>query len=305
MPKLTLNVTYSEMAALIAASGLNTQRFYKITDRGDRGLILQAATTNQLAFDGIRYMLCPATYATGADAYSNNWIGVWNAAKQATATEGQLCIWNGLVWKAGATLNGDTPDGLFEVGGATGWTVIPKESFTNHEYVQMTFGVTYDFENDWINKQWDGKGNVFGGDKYFCLTDQGLTFNPVDYCDWNLGTKCKFYKNVCAWIYNNSNEQTGGEGTVSDITNNSILGFIVGNSNKGEITDNRNMGPIADNSNNGDITGNINNGVIWGNSSIAETTCNIEYNTNNGAITGVWDADVTDTVVDKTGTAGA
>ena len=41
--------------------------------------------------------------------------------------------------------------------------------------------------------------------------------------------------------------------------------------------------------------------MIGDNSSTAP--CNITKNINNGYITGVWDADVTDTVVDKVGTA--
>ena len=58
---------------------------------------------------------------------------------------------------------------------------------------------------------------------------------------------------------------------------------------------------IGDNRNAGDISYNSNNGVIGDNSSTAP--CNITKNINNGYITGVWDADVTDTVVDKVGTA--
>lgn len=327
---LTLEKTYAQMQALIASNGLDTQTFYKITDRGDNGLLFRAAATNRLENDGIRYMLCPATYATGADAYSNDWIGVWNATKQATATEGQLAIWNGLVWIAGAVLSGDSPDTE-----ASGWTVIPKASFTNHEYVEMIFGVNYDFENDWINKQWDSKGNIFGLDKLFYLywEEPDIIINFIDYCDWNFSSNGKgFINNTCWYIYNNSND--------GDIICNSNQGFIYNNSNKGSIYNNSNANNIENNSNNGDIgynsnIGNIydnsNNGIISynsnldnigtnsnngniykntnghyisDNSSVSNNVCNITFNgTGVGIITGIWDADVTDGVVDKIGTA--
>lgn len=381
---LTLNKTYAQMQSLISGSLLDTQTFYKITDRGDRGLLFRAAAVDRLENDGIRYMLCPATYATGMDAYDNDWIGVWNATKQATATTGQLTIWNGLVWTAGAILSGDSPDTE-----ASGWTVIPKASFTNHEYIEMIFGVTYDFENDWINKQWDENGNEFGLNKtdynnYEEPDDPEV--NAIDFCDWNYATiGNSFFYNKCSFVYNNSNggniimnimsgspiKNNSNDGDIShnscqgiywnsngssiinninqgsinnnsnsdnissntnqgSIRNNSNVGAITSNNNNCDISDNSNNGvignnsnrtsinlntnngrieinsnngAISENSNNGDINLNSNNGAILANSSLPETTCHIQYNTNNGSITGVWDADVTDAVVDKIGTA--
>lgn len=305
--------TYAEMAALIAASELNLALSYKITDRGDRGLLFRAAAPNRLESDGLRYMLCPATYATGEDAYSNSWIGVWNATKQATATEGQLTIWNGLVWVAGATLSGDSPSTE-----ASGWTVIPKASFTNHEYVEMIFGVDYDFDNDWINKQWDANGNIHGISLSVYLYDfynEGDYVNFVDYCDWNYASSDSiYYGNKTIACYNNSNS--------GDIYGNDGLKIIANNSNNGNISYNKLNDDIVDNSNNGHISynsisgsiagnsilGNIFNNHIIGdisyNSSLAESVVVI-YNNGDGtgSITGVWDADVTDAVVDKIGTA--
>lgn len=309
MRSIVLNKTYAQMSTLISGGGLDSQTFYKITDRGDNGIVLQAATTNQLVSDGIRYMLCPATYSNGIDAYDNTWIGVWNSVKQASVTEGQLCIWNGLVWTAGAVLSGDSPSTE-----ASGWVVIPKATFTNHEYIEMIFGVTYNFDDDWVNKQWDNKGNMFGINK--TRHQETMAFNSentIDYCDWNW--HMMFYNNTCFFIYNNSNEgnvcdnfmpgvisgnSCGGEGS---ITNNSNNGDIINNSNNGIIINNSNNGDIEDNSNNGDITDNTNNGAIYENTSLSETTCSITKNINNGDIAGSWNADVTDTIVDKTGTA--
>lgn len=380
--RITVDKTYAQMEALIAAEELNPFLWYKISDRGDRGLVFRAASTNRLESDGIRYMLCPATYAVGVDAYDNDWIGVWNATKQATAAEGQLCIWNGLVWVAGATMDGNAPDTE-----TSGWTVIPKASFTNNEYVEMILGVTYDFNGDWIDKQWDNKGNIFGLSKYYYTISreiEGEPINPIDYCDWNSeNNNYLFSLNKCSYCYNNSNAGLGifsnvvsgdisgnsNNGTIynnitktisnnsnsgeiggnycGQIMNNSNIGNISGNSNNGginnntcdgSISNNKNFGPISTNSNNGGIYDNSNQGAISGNSnagaindngnldfildnsnigsihynlnngeisnnSSGANPCVIHHNINNGSITGSWDADVTDTIVDKTGTA--
>ena len=149
-----IEATKAEVDALIADGGLTVGAMYKISDKGDNGMAFIAVSESKLSNEGVRFMLCPSTYAVTVDEYSNDWIGVWNATK--TPTEGQLTIWNGFVWQAGETLSGDAPS---ENG--SGWTVIPKSSYSNHEYTEMLFGVWYDFENDWICKQWDGNGNIW------------------------------------------------------------------------------------------------------------------------------------------------
>ena len=272
---IVTELTYAEAAALIASGDLNLALGYKITDRGDNGLLFRAAAPDRLESDGLRYMLCPTTYqADYTDDNDNHWIGVWNTTRGAAAVENDLTIWNGLVWKAGAVLSGDAPDQE-----GSGWTVIPKATFANGEYIEMIFGVTYDFEGDWIDKQWDNSGNVFGltKDMYEYVYSPGGDYpNIVDYCDWNLATGgYVFANNRCFYICNNSNS--------------------------GDIYTNSNSGEISNNSNNGEISNNSNGGEIYNNSSTA--ACSITRNINNGEITGVWNSDVTDTVVDKVGTA--
>ena len=281
-----IEATKAEVDALIADGGLTVGAMYKISDKGDNGMAFIAVSESKLSNEGVRFMLCPSTYAVTVDEYSNDWIGVWNATK--TPTEGQLTIWNGFVWQAGETLSGDAPS---ENG--SGWTVIPKSSYSNHEYTEMLFGVWYDFENDWICKQWDGNGNIFGLDKAM-FDDYYGGDNLIDYCDWNRATSGYiFSNNRCYYCYNNSNS--------GNIYNNSNSGDISNNSNSGSIYNNSNSGGISNNSDTGEISFNSNNGAIGDNSSTAP--CNITKNINNGSITGVWAADVTDTVVDKVGTA--
>lgn len=278
---ITLNKTYAEMQTLISTSQLDTQTNYKITDRGDRGLIFRAATTNQLEFDGIRYMLCPTTYVATTDTYGNVWIGVWNATKQATAVENNLTIWNGLVWKAGATLAGTAPDAV-----GSGWVVVPKATFTNHEYKEMIFGVSYDFEEDWINKQWDQKNNRWGSGKIVAgsmidiINSYGsaiaTTANLADLCDWNYD--CDYMIENNGYVFtNNSITSSVAANTCIVVCNNSINGYMEFNT--------------------------CLMGIVCGNSSLNNAAVNIYNNTNFTMITGIWDADVSDAPVIKTGTA--
>lgn len=341
--RIVVQKTYAQMAALIAAEELNPFLWYKITDRGDNGLVFRAAAANRLESDGVRYMLCPATYAVGLDAYDNDWIGVWNATKQLTATEGQLCIWNGLVWTAGAVLSGDSPSTE-----SSGWTVIPKATFTNSEYIEMIFNVIYDFDNDWINKQWDTKGNEIGCDFVTFNSAVELPANGCDITDWNKSTDGNlFFNNDCIAISNNNCTDLYSNRTLTIINNNCTLGILENiipgdisynecsaeikqNNNSGVIggnvcnyiSNNKNNGNIVSNSINSDIKYNFNNGQISqnvglindisynynnddiiSNTVVGEISISIYHNINNGKVTGTWDADVTDAVVDKTGTA--
>ena len=313
--KILQSKTYAEMAVLIAAAELNPFLWYKISDRGDLGLVFRAVSPSRLETRGIRYMLCPATYKSThrdeqenevpgfTDEWENDWIGVWNAAKQLTATEGQLTIWNGLVWVAGETLSGDAPDTE-----ASGWTVIPKNAFTNHEYAEIIFEVDYDFENDWINQQQDSKNNVFGLCKQSNIDYNEDEINRIDYCDWNYATNGFLFElNNAMFCFNNSVDQGIYRNNVPlDISGNVCSGNIFDNTNIGRIMNN-NCQSITRNKNNGDIllnqcediSYNFNNGDI--------TTCISPYsiwkNINNGNITGIYNADLTDTIIDKTGTA--
>lgn len=333
--------TYDEMAALMAANGLSPFLWYKISDRGDNGLVFRAASGNRLENDGLRYMLCPATYEKGQDAYENNWLGVWHGGLTPSADD--LAIWGGLVWKNLTGMVGSSEDdfNLDE----TNWEVITKLSFTNHEYVELIIGVSFDFNNDWITKQWDNKGNIFTTNKEIVEDKYGEGINPAERIDFN---QAGIKNNTCMFILNNT--------TQYDIKNNRCLGYILNNVVEQSISDNLSHGSIKNNNviagrldnnfslgdisqntvpngiynnyvtegimentnngeisynncliigtntNNGNITMNFNNGYIVLNSS-GENSCNIQNNTNNGSISGVWDADVTDAVVDKEGAA--
>ncbi len=293
---LTLARTRAQMEALITNSLLNTQTYYKITDRGDNGLLFRAAAVNRLESTGLRYMLCPATYATGADAYENDWIGQWTTTKGATATEGQLCIWNAHVWVAGATLSGEAPDVTIE--GETpipsGWTLIPKSSFTNQEYVEMIFNVIYDFENDWINRQFDVDNNEVGV-TLIEAEDWEYDFNPVDYFDWNIKSKEGFYcynNKIPAAVNNNIESGLIGNTFIEGIFNSEIGSLINNHVNK--IT----------NSSGWEFIGDCHNfNIVIENAVAIAPSLSIRYLVTNSSVGGTFDASVTEELVPITGTA--
>lgn len=274
IPTIYEEKTYSEASALISGGTVRPGVLYKITDRGDSGIFLEGIATNAFSRTGLRLMLCPAYYGTGAHG-GNEWIGVWNSTK--TPAVGDLAIWGGLVWK---NLTGDIGSMLDSYGlDETNWEVIPKASFENGEYLVLTFGVLYDFANNWIERQWDGAGNELGCNK-FMADYNSITINPVDVSDWNMATNSyPFFGNRVLSVSNNSNQggifnNSGGPINENlnngDIDHNQTLWGIVGNSNNGYIQFNR-CGDIQINSNDGEIFANI----------LAE---GITENTNDGAI---------------------
>lgn len=285
----SIDKTVAEMQALALASGFTAGQLYKITDAGDLGLFFRAATTSKLENDGIRVMLCPAYYGTGENAGDgNNWLGVWNA--DLTPAADDLAIWGGLVWRnlTGAVGSFDSDIAL----DGTNWQVVAKASFTASEYTPLMFGCSYDLTNNWISRQWDGKGNVFGLD-YFVEQDSfGFGFNLCDVSDWNHATSLNyFYGNKCLGVWNNSAAQDIYENALPNgyIRQNNGGGAIYQNSNTGTIEDNTNTGGIYQNANAGNIVGNTNNGDIYQNANAGyignnSNTNSIYGNLNSGNI---------------------
>jgi len=300
-----VDILYTSLLAGVTSSTLIPGTNYKITDKGDLGIYVKSLSTNELSLIGDRKMLCPAYYAVGTDAYSNDWIGVWHNSKTAAADD--LTIWGGKVWKnltgtIGTASNDYTLD-------AVNWVVVPKASFSNNEYVEKIFAVNYDFTNDWIEKQWDSFGNVFGI-TYDHAQTYGYTFNPCDVSDWNcsIPSTMYFWNNKCVGVWNNvsnsiTNNNISGaifDNNSADIYNNSnkgdisnnvaVPGGIYNNSNAGAIISNDSVFIISNNTNAGDISSNnldfneiifnSNRGTIGGN------TCagHISYNTNGDSI---------------------
>lgn len=308
-------VTYAELATYIEEEKVTPGLLYKIKDRGDRGIFVTGVTQNSVSKEGIRLMLCPATYAEG-----DGWIGIWRAGKSVSV--GSKAIWGGKVWMnlTGSIGTSSSPFSL----NATHWQLIPKDSFENDEYVLMQFGVFYDFAHDWIDQQWDNCGNVLGVSYAESQYFEGFAANPCDVSDWNYGSApyAYFFKNTLIGFWNNSGNYevvnntclfgsiTNNSCTISNntatygIIDNTITGSILQNvtagisfnSNTGDIYKNRIVDLITNNSNTGSIlkneclqiSGNSNAGAIF-NNKVFELAVNsnngeISNNSNNGDI---------------------
>ena len=154
--------TYSELQTLIAASGLIPGTLYKISDRGDRGIFLNAISTNKLAPKGTRIMLCPSAYYLGFDDFNNKWKGIYDLTQPYSAQPflttktldiNDLVISFGHVYK----ITDATPDhnNIYDK-----FSLIEKTSFTNHEYIELCFDIKYDFTGDEILEQSDNYNNT-------------------------------------------------------------------------------------------------------------------------------------------------
>ena len=279
-------------------------------DRGGKGLIFQALKVNVISNQGIRLMLCPADYVIETDIHGNNWLGVWNSGLTPSADD--LTIWGGKVWKNLTGAVGTATDNITL--DAVNWVLIPKNTFTNHEYVELVFGIVYEWFEDGghVAVQWDAKGNRISFLKgYFFVTCDGTDWNMPGLADNdcmgifnNIASSIHDNKNV-GIIYNNIvTEEIFNNSDIDNISSNHVSTFISDNS-KGIITgnnvdsiyhntfcniiNNSNSGVISSNSNTGDIFDNTNAGDISNNSNAGDISSNsnndtIENNSNLGHI---------------------
>lgn len=311
-------VTRSELEALVNEGSLLKGATYKITDRGDLGLWFEAISENELNPEGVRKMLVPSFYGVSCtpDVNGNVWKGVWHSYIAASLGEfcaleiGDLVIYNGLVWRS---LTGLVGDPLSPSDNLVDWELVPKDSFTNQEYIPMVFGVIYDYANDWISRQWDSHNNVFGTPfESEWLQTYGYTLtphtNPVDATDWNWAKTGQsvlphFYNNYAIGFYNNIAQGQSSDHaavfanflTEGAILNNVVSNWIHNNRIPGNISFNG-LGVNADTIMN--IAFNANNGSITG--VIPSDEINVQYNTNNGDIgIGLYAADISDPIVTK------
>lgn len=294
--------TYSEISALISSNGLSIGVTYKITDRGDRGLFFIAISNNELSKIGQRLMLCPTNYTPGiyGGIYQK---GVWYSGL--TASANQLAIWGGQVWRNNAGVSG-SPTSILALD--SNWTLVDKNTFSNGEYEQKQFTILYDFNNDWIQKQWDGYGNEVGINNIYdntFIVQTSVFYNPCDITDWNLskvltfnisGTYSSMSENKCKLgIFNNTSLPAISDRIIMynnncDIIYNNVTSKITNNHNRAIyknvvwiIDYNTNTEYISENTNgygSRQIRYNSNNGYIRSNSNPGD----ISFNSNSGVI---------------------
>lgn len=211
-------VTYAEAQALVAANELIKGSLYKITDRGDLGIYLEAVENNKFEEEGVRNMLIPNVNLIHEFRY-------WDYPDVSYDT-GDNTVYEGLVYESLVDGNIETPvdDGI-------NWQLIPK-ALDNDEYVNKTFGVLYDFEEDWIYLQWDEYDNRVGH-----APDQYGGENRIEITDWwlfqfvnnqSVDSYNFVYNNRAHGIYGNTLIHDGGQGRLHD--NTCLFGTISGNS---------------------------------------------------------------------------
>lgn len=240
-----IEITWEDLNVIKEASTLLVGAVYKITDRfnyqsggsvgipnlsflgDDRGLVyIKALEVNVLSKEVIRVMACPLSYSNTINAVAS--IGVWRLTK--TVVSGNKTIWGGKVWTnntgvIGTSVNSTKLD-------IVNWTLVSKSS-TPSFYEDKQFRAVYDFDNDWFEKQYDGKGNEFGVPfaGYF-MNSYPYNFNPCDISDWNqkqtgiYGSSIE--NNKCNGVFNNISQTIINNHFVGHI-NHCGLGDIVGN----------------------------------------------------------------------------
>ena len=143
-----IDITYGQGLAAIAAGTLVPGGFYRITDRGDRGLILQATATNQFSLEG-KFLAAVPDYQNT----TGNFIGDW---------------WSGLSPSVGSiTTYADGTQYVNTTGvntvfnpssDTTNWTVLDRSTST--DYVEETHFVKFNYSNDRLVYRSDNRGNT-------------------------------------------------------------------------------------------------------------------------------------------------
>lgn len=307
------DITYTELSDLKTNSLLVKGKYYRITDRSDFGIILLAVTENELSANGVRLMSVPYTYNVGTLPSGDYSKGIWSATF--TFSVNNYCIWGGDLW---VNTTGSNSPALSNVK-LDNANFVRANRLDLNLYKVMSFGIKYDFDNDFICEQSDLNNNIVGisFEEYTYLS---LGYNPCDITDWNANyniynNRCKLgicnnfttqiYDNNCDSIYSNTTDLIF-QNDVYKINNNKlqsgcyiaqnkINGGIYNNVGVANIKNNQNNGGIYGNTITGDIYNNLNNGDIFNSSGAVAIYSNI----NNGYISGSYVHDIHDHIDNK------
>jgi len=220
--------TWAELTTMASGGKLTPGVLYRLTDHGnDNGIILEAATSTTFYSEAIRIGIVPQHYTAGV--YDGaTWLGVWRPTLSPNAGEKVVFmgrVWNKLTGTDGnaGTIDDSDPWRLDSVH----WGYSEPIQMEDNDYKSEVFGCIYDFATDYISKQWDDKGNIFG--EYINPTDGFL----VEYNDWNFaadgatfsGNKTRrCYNNFCDADYLPIIKDNTGQG---DIKNNIAFPYII------------------------------------------------------------------------------
>lgn len=154
-----IELPYANIDVLRAAGTLVKGAFYRITDRADNGIVVQAVSTSELSLSGnASYLL--ADYNgngdyTNAPLALNSRVGVWNASYESGMINGDVAIWDGNNYQVQSD---SSFDGTSPSVNTTAYFMLPKD-ITKGYTLEVDF-VKYDFVNDSILERSDKRGNV-------------------------------------------------------------------------------------------------------------------------------------------------
>lgn len=135
-------VTYAEASQLQLTSAIHGGALYYITDRS---IFVHAAGSSAYSLTGMYLCKLPDYQNVGGD-----FIGVWQSTLVPDMAE--LCAWGGLMYENLTGANGVSNPTI----DTTNWKLVPTSSGS---YITEYHQVEYDFDNDWIQRRKDTRGN--------------------------------------------------------------------------------------------------------------------------------------------------
>jgi len=157
-----IDITYSNLAVLAATNNLSKGAFYRITDRADLGIIVQALDISIFSTSAQGVFLVPdyggiGTYGTTPVVFGSQ-CGVWNASSEASMSNGDVVIWNGSMYQvqSSASFAGTDP-----VTNTLAYILIPKS--IRKGYILQVDDILYNFSSDYIISRSDKRNNVING----------------------------------------------------------------------------------------------------------------------------------------------
>mgnify|MGYP003402862598 CR=1 FL=1 len=164
------NITHAALQLLYLA-GTMTPGFYKITDKADAGIILEAITSSRLSLNGTGLFLNPDFQSQGnysgvvgltGVAYTTT-LGVWAAAAEPGYANGRVVFYGGFHYQVvnTASFDGNSPDP-----GVNGYDLLPMAE-ANMGYILDADYVEYDLINDVILLRADSRGNRIKSENLF------------------------------------------------------------------------------------------------------------------------------------------
>ncbi len=168
-----LEMTYGQGLAAIAASTLVPGTQYLITDRGDRGLILTAITTNRFSLEGQFIAAVPDYQNT-----TGNFIGDWWSGL--TPSVGQICTYADGTQYINTTGTNTSTNPATDT---TNWDVLDRT--TNINYIVEVHDVRFNYTADRVVFRADQRGNTVSmGDSAHDIFPLVAGISTLDFFWW-------------------------------------------------------------------------------------------------------------------------